>query len=62
MNNEINMHYRFISDDEPSEEQLAFLMQDVGKEIIKQKSNLQSIVLKNILLEYQNAKKLFPNL
>jgi len=62
MNNEINMYYRFISDEEPSEEQLAFLMQDVGKEIMKQKSDLQSIVLKNILLEYQNAKKLFPNL
>jgi len=62
MKHEINMYYRFKSDSEPSEEQLAFLMQEVGEEILKKKSNLQSVITENILREYQNTKKMFPNL
>jgi len=62
MANETNMYYRFISDHEPSEEQLAFLMQEVREEVRKKKSTLQSIIVDNILREYQNAKKMFPNL
>jgi len=62
MKKEINMYYRFKNDNEPSEEQLAFLMQEVGEEILKRKSNLQSVIMENILREYQNTKKMFPNL
>ena len=57
-----DMYYRFISDNEPSEEQLAFLMQEVREEVRKKKSTLQSVITENILREYQNAKKMFPNL
>ena len=62
MTNETNMYYRFTSDNEPSEEQLAFLMQQVGEEIQRKNADLQSIITENILREYQNAKKMFPNL
>ena len=62
MANETNMYYRFVSDNEPSEEQLAFIMQEVREEVRERKSNLQSIITENILREYQNAKRMFPNL
>jgi nanoRNase/pAp phosphatase (c-di-AMP/oligoRNAs hydrolase) len=62
MSNGANMYYRFTSDDEPSEEQLMVLMQEVREEVRKKNSNIQSLIAENILREYQNAKKLFPNL
>jgi hypothetical protein len=62
MANITDMYYRFVSDNEPSEEQLSFLMQEVREEVRKKNSNLQSEITENILREYQNAKKMFPNL
>ena len=62
MANETNMYYKFISDNEPSEEQLANLMQEVREVVRKKNSNLQSVIAENILREYQNAKRMFPNL
>ena len=62
MANETNMYYRFTSDNEPSEEQLTVLMQEVREEVREKNANLQSIIMENIFREYQNAKKMFPNL
>ena len=62
MTNEVDMYYRFVSDEEPSEEQLTFLMQEVQEEVRKKNANMQSIILENIQREYQNVKKMFPNL
>ena len=62
MSNETDMYYRFTSDEEPSEEQLAKLMQEVIEDVREKDANLQSIVLENIKREYENAKKMFPNL
>ena len=62
MGEKANMYYRFISDKEPSEEQLTSLMQEVKEEVRRKNSNLQSMVLENIQREYQNAKRMFPNL
>jgi hypothetical protein len=62
MANESNMYYRFTSDHEPSEEQLTLLMQEVREEVREKNSNLQSVILENIQREYENAKKMFPNL
>ena len=62
VNNSNKMYYRFISDDEPSEEQLAFLMQEVRDEVREKNENLRSVINENILREYQNVKKIFPNL
>ena len=60
--NEVDMYYRFLSDDEPSEEQLTFLMQEVQEEVRKKNANMQAMILENIQREYQNVKKMFPNL
>ena len=62
MANKTDMCYRFMSDNEPSEEQLAVLMQEVGEEVREKNSHLQSIIAENILREYQNVKNMFPNL
>jgi len=62
MANKTNMYYRFTSDNEPSEEQLAVIMQEVGEEVREKKSKTQSMITENILREYQNVKKLFPNI
>jgi len=62
MENKVDMYYRFMSDNEPSEEQLTFLMQEVREEVRKKNSNIQSVINENILREYQNAKRMFPNL
>jgi hypothetical protein len=62
MANEAKMYYRFMSDNEPSEEQLSILMQEVKEEVRKKNANLRSVILENIQREYQNAKKMFPNL
>ena len=62
MANEANMYYRFTSDSEPSEEQLSTLMQEVREEVQEKNSKLHLIVTENIQREYENAKKMFPNL
>ena len=62
MASEANMYYRFTSDNEPSEEQLSTLMQEVREEVREKNSNLQFVIAENIQREYENAKKMFPNL
>ena len=62
MTNETNMYYRFTSDNEPKEEQLFLLMQEASEEVRLRNSNLQSVITENIQREYENVKKLFPNL
>jgi hypothetical protein len=62
MANETNMYYRFTSDSEPKEQQLSTLMQEARREVREKNSNLQSVITENIQREYENAKKLFPNL
>ena len=62
MANKVNMYYRFTSDNEPSEEQLAVILQEVREEVQEKNANLQPLIMENIMLEYQNAKKMFPNL
>jgi L-lysine 2,3-aminomutase len=61
MANEVNMYYRFTSDNEPSEEQLSVLMHEMIEEVREKNANLQGLIMENILREYQNAKHLFPN-
>jgi len=62
MANEVNMYYRFTSDNEPNEEQLSRLMQAAREEVRERNSKLQSVITENIQREYENIKKIFPNL
>ena len=59
---ETDMYYRFTSDNEPKEEQLALLMREVSEEVRKKNSSLQSEIVKNIKREYENIKRIFPSL
>jgi guanylate kinase len=62
MADKANMYYRFTSDNEPKEEQLLLLMQEARAEVQEKNSNLQSVITENIQREYENIKKIFPNL
>jgi hypothetical protein len=62
MTNKTNMYYRFTSDNEPNEEQLALLMQAVKEDVRAKNANLQAVIAENIQREYENAKRAFPNL
>jgi len=62
MQNKPDMYYRFLSDEEPTDEQLAYLMQEVRDKVIEENSKIQQIINDNILHEYENTKKRFPNL
>jgi hypothetical protein len=62
MANEVDMYYRFTSEEEPSDEQLACLMREVCDEVRKENAASQAEIYKNILREYEKVKKMFPNL
>jgi hypothetical protein len=62
MATEVDMYYRFTSDDDPTDEQLETLMLEVRDEVRKQNAGLQSIIMENIQREYEIAKKMYPNL
>jgi hypothetical protein len=62
MKNEAKMYYRFTSDNEPKEEQLLLLMEKVRENVREKNSNLQSVITENIRREYENIKKIFPNI
>jgi len=62
MANKTNMYYRFTSDNEPKEEQLSLIMQAAKEEVLEKNSKLQSMITENIKREYENIKKVYPNL
>lgn len=63
MNNEkVNMHYRFTSNSEPTEQQLAVLMSEVGNEVRKKSKKNASRLLEKIDDEFQKAKAYYANL
>jgi len=62
MANKINMYYRFTSNQEPKEEQLSYLMQEISVEVRQKNLRLQSAIAENIQREYENIKKIYPNL
>ncbi|MCL2072427.1 MAG: hypothetical protein FWH18_00745 [Marinilabiliaceae bacterium] len=62
MTRKTDMYYRFTSDEEPTDEQLEALMEDAIEEVRKKNANKQALISENIYREYQNVKKMFPNL
>ena len=56
------MYYRFTSNQEPKEEQLSCLMQEMSVEVRQKNLRLQSAIAENIQREYENIKKIYPNL
>jgi len=62
MANNVDMYYRFTSDKEPSDEQLFTLMKEVERDVRQQNEKLKTIIAENIQREYENVRKMFPNL
>ena len=62
MGQEVNMYYRFTNDNEPTDEQLEFLMKEVGENVRRENLNMQSTIMENIMKEYAKLKEKRPNL
>ena len=56
MDTKINMNYRFVQDDEPTDEQLHVIMQEVADEARYGHEEVAKQVIKNIELEYEYAR------
>jgi hypothetical protein len=62
MANEVNMYYRFTSDNEPTDEQLLTLMKEVQADVHRENETIKKIMAENIQREYANARAMFPDL
>jgi hypothetical protein len=52
MNTEVDMTYSFLWDEEPSDEQLQVLMQEVGEDVRRESEQLEQLVKEKIEEEY----------
>ena len=52
MNTKVDMTYSFLRDDEPTEEQLLAIMQEVGEDVRRQHAEVSKQVIENIKREY----------
>jgi hypothetical protein len=53
----VNMHYRFTSDSEPTDEQLAVIMQEVGEDVRRQSKENARKLLERIEQGFQQAQE-----
>ncbi|MDR0572847.1 MAG: hypothetical protein LBG96_02255 [Tannerella sp.] len=58
----VNMYYRFTSDDEPTDAQLAVLMEEAGKDVRRKSAEINRKLLERIKREYQKAKEYYDGL
>ncbi|GHT48135.1 hypothetical protein AGMMS49965_26320 [Bacteroidia bacterium] len=61
MSTDINS-YRFISDTEPTEQQLLTIMKEVEADVRQKSFERKNIIKENLKREYDNARARFPNL
>lgn len=54
---EVNMYYRFTGDNEPTDEQLAVIMEEVGEDVRRESAEINRKLLESIEREYQKAKE-----
>lgn len=54
--------YRFISDTEPTEQQLLTIMKEVEADVRRKSFERTNIIKENLKREYDNARARFPNL
>jgi hypothetical protein len=53
----VDMYYRFSSDEEPSDEQLAVIMEEVGEDVRRESAELKRKLHESLEREYQKAKE-----
>jgi len=52
MNTTVDMTYSFLQDDEPTDEQLLVIMQEVGEDVRRQQEEIAKQIIENIDREY----------
>jgi len=57
MNTKVDMNYRFVWDNEPTDEQLQAIMQEVGEDVRYQQKKTQQTILENIKKAAAQARK-----
>jgi hypothetical protein len=55
MNHKIDMNYRFTDDQEPSDEQLTMIMQEVGEDVRRESAEISKRLQEQIQYEYSLA-------
>jgi hypothetical protein len=53
MDSNVNMHYRFLWDEEPTDEQLQVIMQEVGEEARRRNEKIKKQLKEDIEREYR---------
>jgi hypothetical protein len=53
----VDMYYRFTSDEEPTDEQLAVIMEEVGEDVRRESAELKRKLHESLEREYQKAKE-----
>ncbi|GHT78146.1 hypothetical protein AGMMS50262_20430 [Bacteroidia bacterium] len=54
--------YRFISDTEPTDQQLLTIMKEVEADVRQKSLERKNIIKENLKREYDNARAMFPDL
>jgi hypothetical protein len=55
----VDMYYRFTSDEEPSDEQLAVIMEEVGEDVRRESAEITRKLHERLEREYQKAKEYY---
>jgi hypothetical protein len=58
---EVDMYYRFTSDEEPTDEQRAVIMEEVGEDVRRESAEIVRKLREKIVCEYQKAKEYYDN-
>jgi hypothetical protein len=56
---EVDMYYRFTNDEEPTDEQLAVIMEEVGEDVRRESEEIARKLREKIACEYQKAKEYY---
>ncbi|MDR1357094.1 MAG: hypothetical protein LBJ58_05430 [Tannerellaceae bacterium] len=56
---EVDMYYRFTSDEEPTDEQLEALMEGVGEKVRRENAEMHRKLHENIQRMYEEAKEYY---
>jgi UDP-N-acetylmuramyl tripeptide synthase len=56
---EVDMYYRFTSDEDPTDEQLAVIMEKVGENVRRESTEIARKLHEKIACEYKKAKEYY---
>jgi hypothetical protein len=62
MDKNVNMTYRFTSDEEPTDEQLLVIMKEVEADVCRENEEIKAQMQINFQQEYKNARLRFQTL